>query len=126
MSHLADAHCCGSHVHFLILWSLSISSTSEIIAHQAAGCDVLQPIHMADKRAVQGFSLPLLFGFYLFRTTFLGWYIIIYVIFPRLPPKRFRIFDQVLLCMDSLGICTTEDRTTSQNKTDVFVIVNQR
>ena len=84
MSHLADVHCCGSHVHFPILWTLSISSsTSEIIAHQAAGCDVLQLIHRADKRAAQGFSLLLLFGLYLFSATFFGWLIIIYVIFPR-------------------------------------------
>jgi len=83
MSHLADAHCCDSHVHFLILWPLSISSTSETVAHQAAGCDVLQPIHRADKTSAQGYNLLLLFGFYLFRTIFFGWYIIIYLIFPR-------------------------------------------
>ena len=83
MSLLAEAHCCGSHVHFLILWPLSISSTSEIVTHQAAGCDVLQRTHRADETAVQGFSLLLLFGFYLFHTTFFGWYIIICLIFPR-------------------------------------------
>lgn len=83
MSLLAVAHCCGSHVHFPILWPLSISDTSEIVAHNAAGCDVLQRIHRADKRATQGFSLLLLFGFYLFRTKFFGWYIIICVNFPR-------------------------------------------
>jgi hypothetical protein len=83
VSHLADAHCCGSHVHFLILWPLSISRTSETVAHHAAGCDVLQPIHRADKTSAQGYNLLLLFGFCLFCTIFFGWYIIIYVIFPR-------------------------------------------
>ena len=82
MSHLAVAHYCGSYVHFLILWPLTVSSTSEIIAHQAAGCDALQRIHKADKRAAQDLSLLLLFGFYLFRTIFFDWYTIIYVIFP--------------------------------------------
>jgi hypothetical protein len=119
MSHLADDHCCGSHVHFLILWPLSISSTSEIIAHQAAGCDVLQLIHRADKRATRGFSLLLLFGFYLFRTTFFGWYIIIYVIFPRPSTQEVSDLRPGPFMHGFLGICTTEDWTTSQIKTDI-------
>jgi hypothetical protein len=81
MSHLADAHCFGSHVFLLILRPLSISSTSETIAHQAAGCDVLQRIHRADKRTAHDYSLLLFFGFYLVRTTFFVWCIFFYVIF---------------------------------------------
>jgi len=128
MSLLAETHCCGSHVHFLILWPLSISSTSEIVAHQAAGCDVLQRIHRADKRAAQGFSLLFLFGFYLLLTIFFGSYIIICVIFPRLSNQE---VSDLRPGPSMHGLpwhlhSTTEDWTTSQIKTDIIVNVNQR